>query len=351
LLKSNLSYRLAKEQANYYHHQNVFLIALSTNWFNYGADMNDNFWAQLKAYRKRSRDPGDGRALTQELLSELISHKLGGDYPTAQTVSNWERDKALPRDRETVIVLITVLHQYRGIASAEEADQLLMAATYAPLTLQEKQEIFAEDTGEEQGPGDLPIQDELDNIKLPGESNNIGQSEVHGDEEVGTELPPTLPEPDQVLPTNGTNVTDTKSNVRKLLRIALVFLAGLLLIAALFMIYKRNRPESLSEISILVDDFSPQPYQGESEYRYNRLGGDRGEVNFSKLEWGKGQVTTTVSSGNSWGGLWMSLNHPFGEARPFDFSAVFPPQILPDYQSQITGIRVNIARGTPGRTF
>ena len=108
---------------------------------------------------------------------------------------------------------------------------------------------------------------------------------------------------------------------------------------------------STRSLSILLDDFSPQPYQGESIYFFNRLGGDRGAVKKSILDWGHGQVTTTISSGNSWGGVWMSLNHPIREGLPIDFSAILPPQILPAYQSQITGITAVIVDGTPGRTF
>lgn len=104
-------------------------------------------------------------------------------------------------------------------------------------------------------------------------------------------------------------------------------------------------------VNILVDDFSPQPHQGETVYFYNRLEGDRGAVNNSILDWGNGQVTTTISPGNSWGGVWMSLNHPIREGLSINFSAVLPPQIPPAYQSQITGITVLITGGTPNRTF
>jgi hypothetical protein len=100
------------------------------------------------------------------------------------------------------------------------------------------------------------------------------------------------------------------------------------------------------------DEFVQSPtYQGGSVYFFNRLGGDRGTVNNSILDWGYGQVTTTISSGNSWGGVWMSLNHPIREDLPIDFSAVLPSQILPAYQSQITGVTAVIVDGTPGRTF
>lgn len=115
------------------------------------------------------------------------------------------------------------------------------------------------------------------------------------------------------------------------------------------------KPNSITvpgrSMSILVDDFIPQPYQGGSIYFFNRLEGDRGAINNSLMDWGKGEVTTTVSSGNSWGGVWMSPNHPIREGLPINFSAILPPQILPAYQSQITGMTVRIARGTPRAVF
>lgn len=97
-------------------------------------------------------------------------------------------------------------------------------------------------------------------------------------------------------------------------------------------------------INVFLDDFSPQPYPEESVYFFNRLGGDRGAVNDSILDWGTGHITTTISSGNSWGGVWMSLNHPIRERLSINFSNILPPQILPAYQSQITGIKVAIYR-------
>jgi hypothetical protein len=103
--------------------------------------------------------------------------------------------------------------------------------------------------------------------------------------------------------------------------------------------------------SVIVDDFEPQPYQGEPVYYFNRLGGDRGAINESALDWGNGQVTTTISYGKRWGGVWMSLNHPIRENAPVNFSALLPPQILPAYQSRITGIKISIADSTPNKAF
>lgn len=104
-------------------------------------------------------------------------------------------------------------------------------------------------------------------------------------------------------------------------------------------------------ISILVDDFSPQPQQGEAVYPFNRLEGDRSAVNNSVMTWGRGQVTTTIAAGTTWGGGWLSLNHPRREGLPINFSAILPARIQPPYQSQITGITARIAAGTPGTAF
>lgn len=106
-----------------------------------------------------------------------------------------------------------------------------------------------------------------------------------------------------------------------------------------------------ASIEILVDDFRPQPYQGQPVYFYNRLGGDRGALNESVVDWGRGQVTTTVAPGRSWGGVWMSLNHPIREGLPLDFSAILPDAILPAYQSNIVALNLRVASGTKGRTL
>ncbi len=112
-----------------------------------------------------------------------------------------------------------------------------------------------------------------------------------------------------------------------------------------------DRTSVSRSISILVDDFGPQPYPGESVYFFNRLDGDRGAVNNSVLDWGKGEATTTIAAGKSWGGVWMSLNHPIREGLPINFAAILPAQIRPEYQSQITGLTVHISRGTPHTVF
>ena len=104
-------------------------------------------------------------------------------------------------------------------------------------------------------------------------------------------------------------------------------------------------------VTILVDDFKPQHDQWNSTYDYDRFDSGRGVLNYSKLTWGNGQVKATISSGNFWGGIWFCLNHSSGECLPINFSAILPKQVTSTYQSHITGINVEIAKGTPGRTF
>lgn len=152
---------------------------------------------------------------------------------------------------------------------------------------------------------------------------------------------------------------------RHLLRLLLVSLTGIVLSVLLVFLFSPKQPQPTNPLetetahpvaiehsmSVLLDDFEPQPNQGAAVYYYNRLGGDRGTISDSILDWGAGQVTTTISSGNSWGGVWMSLNHPIREALPINFSAVLPPHISAAYQSQITGIMAVIVDGTPDTTF
>jgi hypothetical protein len=104
-------------------------------------------------------------------------------------------------------------------------------------------------------------------------------------------------------------------------------------------------------INILVDDFIPQPYQGDSIYFYNRIGGDRGALNNSNVSWGNGYVGVTLTKRNTWGGIWMSLNHPIREGQSIKFSAIFPPQILLPYQARITGVIISVADATPSKIF
>jgi hypothetical protein len=68
------------------------------------------------------------------------------------------------------------------------------------------------------------------------------------------------------------------------------------------------------------------------------------------VDWGQGQVTVTILSGG-WGGVWTSLNHPLRENQPLNLTRLLPAQIRSPYQSGVTGITLQITRGTPGALF
>jgi hypothetical protein len=101
--------------------------------------------------------------------------------------------------------------------------------------------------------------------------------------------------------------------------------------------------------ALLVDDYTPQPIQGKTIWPLNRLGGDRGRIDgpgSGDVSWGHGVVTATITAGtNSSRGVWTSLNHPISDCVPLDFSALFPPQINPQYQARMKSLRIRVLDG------
>ena len=97
----------------------------------------------------------------------------------------------------------------------------------------------------------------------------------------------------------------------------------------------------ISTLNILVDDFEPQPIQGDAAYFYNRLGGDRGALGEAVLNYSQNSVSALVTG--TWGGMWVSLNHLQREALPINFSAILPDAISATHQVKITGLVIEIA--------
>jgi len=112
-----------------------------------------------------------------------------------------------------------------------------------------------------------------------------------------------------------------------------------------------NKNQTTSIVEILLDDFLPQPYQGNTEYFYNRMDGDRGSLGNTVTEWGQGNVKMTIVPGSTWAGIWLSLNHPIREGEQINFSAILPAPIKQKYQANITGLQVQVMNATPGRLF
>jgi hypothetical protein len=122
-----------------------------------------------------------------------------------------------------------------------------------------------------------------------------------------------------------------------------------------------QQPEQVQWL-VLVDDFAPQPLMGENVWYYNRLGGDRGQIDAwwdpaypcaypggGSVVWGSGVVTATITQtqgSEAWVGTWTSLNHVIAENTPLNFSAIFPEQIVPAYQGRVTGLRLLILDGS-----
>ena len=104
-------------------------------------------------------------------------------------------------------------------------------------------------------------------------------------------------------------------------------------------------------LSLLVDDFVSQSYQGNDVYFYNRMDGDRGSLNNSVMDWGKGYVKITIAPNQIWGGIWLSLNHPIRERLPINFSAILPAPIKPEFQTIISALNIHITSATPHATL
>lgn len=138
---------------------------------------------------------------------------------------------------------------------------------------------------------------------------------------------------------------------QKLSRISLTLMMGLGFAFILTESLQPTQAQSilLEERTILVDDFAPQPRQGELVWPHNRLGGNRGRIDgpgSGSVIWGQGIVTATITGGtNSSRGVWTSLNHPILDCAPLNFAAIFPPQIKSEYQGRITGLRIQVLNG------
>lgn len=89
----------------------------------------------IHKHRVNSRDPLNGRSLTQERLGEELNC-------SAQSIGHWEQSRRRIRDRKIIIKLITVFYQYKGLHTPEEADTLLRAAGFSRLSLEERRRLF-----------------------------------------------------------------------------------------------------------------------------------------------------------------------------------------------------------------
>lgn len=105
------------------------------------------FGETLRTFRERTLDPvRHMRPLSQARLGVLMGHVMGDQGVRGATVSHWERGetKISAEDRKILITLVKVLHQYDGIKTPKDADQLLEAGNFRALNKLETDDIFGE---------------------------------------------------------------------------------------------------------------------------------------------------------------------------------------------------------------
>jgi tetratricopeptide (TPR) repeat protein len=118
---------------------------------------DEDFGAQLRLFRRNSRDSLYGGALSQDRLADLLSEAAGVVYSRA-AVSDWERGKGhIHKDARFVLVnLIRVLHESGGLASRAEADRWLAAGNYRALDNAEAARIAPAWTARPAADGETP---------------------------------------------------------------------------------------------------------------------------------------------------------------------------------------------------
>jgi hypothetical protein len=113
-------------------------------------------------FREMTRDPDRyKRPLSQARLGELMGHLMEAGGFSGAAVSNWERgtNKISADDRKVLVTLIRVLHQYGGLKTPEDANQLLEAGNYRALNRGEAQEVFGDLPPEANGEQAMPNQE------------------------------------------------------------------------------------------------------------------------------------------------------------------------------------------------
>lgn len=122
------------------------------------------FGKQLREFRQQCIDnkSPQGR-LTQEKFAELVGRELGISYSGA-AISDWERGKSkiYADDRPVLTAVITILHEYGGVKTVEQANQLLESGNYRNLDSNEVEQIF------EEIPDGLSIKHSIPEQKTPG---------------------------------------------------------------------------------------------------------------------------------------------------------------------------------------
>lgn len=104
-------------------------------------EIDAEFGALLQYHRKRTFDPQRGGYLTQARLAEFAACGISGT-----TVGHWETGERTIKHQDGFILqrLITVLHEYGGLDTLDEANLLLESGLYSRLTPEEVQGVNLE---------------------------------------------------------------------------------------------------------------------------------------------------------------------------------------------------------------
>ncbi len=103
------------------------------------------FGRLLRNHRENCRDPlFPARKLSQARLGEILGNELGTHGYSGAAVSDWERGKSKIHADERLVLagLIKVLHDCGGLATLEQANQLLTVGNYRLLDAKDTERIF-----------------------------------------------------------------------------------------------------------------------------------------------------------------------------------------------------------------
>ena len=101
-----------------------------------------SFGELLRQYREKTFDERTHKCLSQDQLGVKLYEKAGL-IVSRNKVGKWElgRMHIQSDERKILTGIISLLLEYRGISSLDEADRLLEAGGYKPLTKEEIEKI------------------------------------------------------------------------------------------------------------------------------------------------------------------------------------------------------------------
>lgn len=116
----------------------------------------ETFGSLLRQYRNRANDPRTGRTLSLMRFVDVLAEQTENRFHFSHaTLQNWEKDRSHINslERELLVAIIKVLMLCGGVQNHDEADMLLRAGGYMPLSSPELEQINPQwQKGEQQHP-------------------------------------------------------------------------------------------------------------------------------------------------------------------------------------------------------